>query len=329
MTQSDFLEKFEKEKPIYSTWGNFVRDSIHEQLSRLGEMKSLDDFIKIPVEPRIKSNESIIEKAFYRNKDYQNPYREITDKVGIRYVVLLIDDIDTICEVIESCSYWTYSKDRDFEQERIENPIIFDYQSVHYVVNSKKEIEVESQTIPAGIPCEIQIRTLSQHAFSELTHETVYKEKIKAEPHVLRSIAKSMSLIEIVDKLFSEVNMNIKRENEKYEGMLSRLTSLYEEIQKPKIQERINYFLLDACKPEWEDVNPVQIKEFLEEKPFVKERIKKLSHYNLLYKQPIVILLYYLIAKNPRRLYNNLPITTKEIRPLFIDLGISVEQFEV
>ncbi|MCV5435110.1 (p)ppGpp synthetase, partial [Escherichia coli] len=76
--------------------------------------------LKIEPSYRLKDISSLIEKAFYRSKNYQNPYKEITDKVGVRFVVLLTDDIPIIKEIIENFNLWEYSEDRDFIKEKEE-----------------------------------------------------------------------------------------------------------------------------------------------------------------------------------------------------------------
>ncbi|RWP54341.1 MAG: hypothetical protein EOR07_34055 [Mesorhizobium sp.] len=43
------------------------------------------------------------------------------------------------------------------------------------MVRSKDELTFDGETIAAGTPCEIQVRTILQHAYSQLTHDTIYK----------------------------------------------------------------------------------------------------------------------------------------------------------
>ena len=63
--------------------------------------KNLDSFLKLPAKHRLKDDKSLIDKAFYRaDKQYRDPYREIEDKVGARFVVLLIEDIKDICKIL-------------------------------------------------------------------------------------------------------------------------------------------------------------------------------------------------------------------------------------
>src|SRR6185437_12088519 len=108
----------------------------------------------IPVVPRVKGDDSIVQKAFYRGKKYQNAYEEIEDKVGLRFVVLLTEDIRIIEEALNSSSQWTATMARDFEEERDARPYEFDYQSLHYILRSSLPLEFEGVQIPPDLPCE-------------------------------------------------------------------------------------------------------------------------------------------------------------------------------
>ena len=161
----------------------------------------LELFLKLPVIPRVKTQDSLLQKAFYRAKNYENPYEDIEDKVGLRFVVLLAEDIRTIEAAINDEPRWVAMLARDFELEREAKPYEFDYQSLHYVVRSKLPLEYEGYSIPADFSCEVQVRTLLQHAYSELTHDTIYKPSVRATPAIKRTAAKSMALIEFDKRL--------------------------------------------------------------------------------------------------------------------------------
>ncbi|MEX0597021.1 MAG: RelA/SpoT [Candidatus Paceibacterota bacterium] len=328
MTQKEFLALYEADKPALRALGNYVNNAITKGIKIRRKIDSLDLHLKIPVFPRLKTDKSILEKAFLR-KNYSNPYSDITDKIGVRYVVLLTEHVTEISDVVESIDGWEVSKDRDFETEREENPLLFDYQSIHYVIRLKNNVNYEGIEISSDLSCEVQIRTLAQHAYSELTHDMIYKSRLQAKPEVQRAVAKSMSLIEIIDSIFMEVHMTITEESRDYDSMFNELTIIYEGIQSPNVQERLNFFLLDTFKSDWEGISISSLKKFIEEKPFIADKIKEKSQHNLLFEQPIVILLYYLISKNPRSVFKQLPITESEFKPLFVDLGISTEQFNL
>lgn len=164
MDQIEFLELYRQEKPIFQAWGEYLIKDINAELQSSGI--DINAFLKIPVIARVKDENSIIAKAFLRqDKHYTNPYEQITDKVGIRFVVLELSEISIIKDIIEKHSDWETSKDVDFETIRDEKPELFVYQSVHYIVRNCNELEYNGVVIPAQTPCEVQIRTLLQHAY--------------------------------------------------------------------------------------------------------------------------------------------------------------------
>lgn len=325
MNEQEFKARYESDLTIYGAWGEFVNDHVVKGLSTKLGVERVDLFLKIPPKPRVKELKSIISKAFYRNKNYSNPYEEITDKVGVRYVVLLREEIGIVSDIVEHNPHWTASKDRDFEEEKERNPLIFDYQSVHYVVRSKGDISFNGISLPNNTPCEIQIRTLLQHAYSELTHDTIYKPRTRATPNVMRSIAKSMALIETTDDIFGEVNMTLSRENDQINAFLRSLTALYQNIAIPDYEEKINVFILDAYKELLSTIEISDVEKYVFENSFIKDVIARKSGIAFLYKQPIVLLLFYLISQqrsNCKRLW---PLTESDIRPLYVDLGIAFD----
>jgi putative GTP pyrophosphokinase len=89
MTEEEFLERWYRERPLVEAWGKFVaQKKLMENISPLVAPVRADIFIRIPAGPRIKQDGSLATKAFYRDKNYENPLDDITDKVGVRLVVL-------------------------------------------------------------------------------------------------------------------------------------------------------------------------------------------------------------------------------------------------
>lgn len=325
MTEEEFKLKYQSETPIFTEWGNIVASTISKALSQSFESESeLNMFLKISPIPRIKDMNSILSKAFYRGKNYSDPYTEITDKVGVRYVVLLQENIKIISDIIENSDLWIFSKDRDFEDERLKEPLIFDYQSVHYVVSSSKLINENRIEIPKDTPCEIQIRTLLQHAYSELTHDIIYKPKNTTTPIVKRMVAKSMALIETTNDLFSKVQFTLDSSSEVLMSYLVKLNNLYETITIPDTEEKLNIFILDSLQEIISDIEFSKIEKYIEDRPDIKSIITRKYNDLLIYRQPVIVLLYYLIQKQRYKLNQSWPLTQNELRPLFIDLGYTL-----
>lgn len=241
--EAAFLERWRQEEPLYAAWGRFVGSALTGRIAGKVAPTKLEMFLRIPVIPRVKAADSLLQKAFHRNKGYENPYDDIEDKVGLRFVVLLSGDIRVIEDEILNCPHWTATKARDFAEEREERPYEFDYQSVHYVLRSLIPIDHEGLTIPAALPCEIQIRTLLQHAYSELTHDTIYKPSVKATPSLKRAAAKSMALIEATDDYFSQVDEVIKKEV----AALNELATLMEKTYTERLGHQAETRRLIPC----------------------------------------------------------------------------------
>ncbi|EKO3514438.1 hypothetical protein LB044_003309 [Vibrio fluvialis] len=106
---------------MYTAWGDLVVSDLCQKLEGTG--KDLDSHLKQPAKARVKSDDSLIDKAFYRpHKNYENPYEDIEDKVGCRFVVLLVEHIDELSEIIKSNEKWEYVECRHFSEERKKSP---------------------------------------------------------------------------------------------------------------------------------------------------------------------------------------------------------------
>jgi len=327
-TEAELIAQFEKDKPIYEDWGNIINQEILKGLaSILGDGKKVNVLLKIPPTPRIKENESLIEKAFFRpSKHYDDPYNQITDKVGLRYVVLLNDEIKTIERIITHSDIWDYSKDMDFEEEKKAHPLEFSYQSMHYIIRSQEEITGPSGKIPKGTPCEVQIRTLLQHAHSELTHDTTYKPKMRQLPDVQRLISKSMALIEITGDIFTIVDNKFKEKKAKMNNLLTELIRLYSPIQNVDYQIQANEYLLDAIPEKYITEKTIQdLEDYFSKNTWILDRVKEKSSYSFLYRQPIILLFFYLIRQNKNAFRIDSPLPFDKIEPIYTDLGIAVE----
>jgi ppGpp synthetase/RelA/SpoT-type nucleotidyltranferase len=329
MNESDIINRWKSDQPIYSAWADFILNEINSRLLALINPTPLDYFLKVPVKPRLKAESTLVDKALFRNKDYQNPYADITDKVGMRYVVLLTSDIKKLCAIIEGsdcCHFWDPSKDRDYEEERLIKPLEFSYQSVHYVLRAKQEIERLGVKIPIGTACELQIRTLLQHAHSELTHDTLYKPKTNAQPHVKRTVAKSMALIEATDEFFEQAMQNLNEAAKGQRELLEQLTLLYFlNIGEQPGSERSNQLLIDTF---WKNL-PANINEeissYLNSKDFIYDRIKGRLELLHIFKQPVILLAYYMVDKMAETTKQYWPTDRGDLELVFSDLGKSID----
>jgi len=324
MNETDFKNKWESDKPIYRAWGKYIVKVVTEALQNRG--KVLEDFLKVPVKYRLKSNRSLIDKAFYRpEKDYTDPYNQIEDKVGVRFIVLLLDDIKEIYNTIQEQEEWAFTTCKHYEEDRERDPLLFTYQSVHCILRPHKEIEFEGFKIPTTTPCEIQIRTLLQHAHAELTHDAIYKSKRTVQPKVQRTVAKSMALIETTDDFFIDVTVSLNYGPLQEHKILERLDGLYFSTTGIKSHTQKSSLIIWDEFEQFVDGHLVDnIQTMLKENDFIPEIIKGRYSENAFYQQSTVLFVYWLLRKRKKRLLEDWPFSKGLLDPLANDLGISV-----
>ena len=323
--EAEFLERWTAEKATYLAWGQKISVDVQSALGPMIAPVAPGYFLRCAVVPRTKDDLKLVEKAFFRKKNYANPYDDITDKVGTRFVVLLGSDIRIVEEALTSRDDWSFSKDRDYEKEQKENPFQFDYAAVHFVVRPKVDQEFNGISIPANTPCEVQIKTLLQHAYSELTHDTIYKPQIEATHIMQRNAAKAMALLEATNDYFEKVNLDVNEALGAVRQVTADLSALYSEFigapPKPTVLEGM---LLDAYEDTASRAYIDEVRELLSEKTFIPERIKeRVVNGNPIYAQPSVLLAYLAVARSVRKARAAWPLTPAEMEELLNDLGES------
>lgn len=326
MNESELISLWNKEKPIYSAWGSFIIEQIKDSLIEQG--KNLDTFLKINIDrPRLKADESLLDKAFHRpNKSYTDPYYQIEDKVGVRFVVLLTDDINTICAAINNNPAWHFDNCKHFIQDKFTDPLLFSYQSVHYILRPANELKYKEVTIPTTTPCEVQIRTLLQHAHAELTHDAIYKAKKEIHPEVHRTVAKSMALIETTDDFFSHATKLINHGPLQEHGIAEGLDALY--VNKTGLRpllQKSSLIVYDTYERFLDENLLESVSKFLSEHAFLSEKINERYFSQVFFRQSAVLFVYWMMKMKKRRLLQDWPLSRALLGDIANDLGVSID----
>jgi putative GTP pyrophosphokinase len=328
VNEAELQSAFEVRRPALEALGRWVTHTITETLEqRLGSKAAASKFLQIPPKPRVKETDSFLEKALVRKRK-SDPLTEITDQVGVRFVVLLLEDIDLIGKIIES-GPWDSQKDRDFQQERLEKADYFAYQSDHYVIHTRSEFSFDGVSIPAQLPCEIQIRTILQHAYAEMAHSSSYKPPIKLpeedQKHINRSLAKGSALIETTDDVFGEIKKRMREYNESVAALLARSSEIYNEItgESTSPTTALGELIVDTYRGFLKDVSPDQLKSWADARPWLKDSLLKKRAVSVFYRDPVVILLGFLVIENETALPRLWPVDSLYLEDFYNMLGIS------
>lgn len=325
MNTEQFREWLAVQAPALGAWGSYVTKTVSDKvLETIGE-KRFSTFFKIPPAPRVKSIDSAVTKL--AKKRYKDPVNEMTDLVGTRFVVLLKSDISIVEDAIARHTGWTLSQERDPTFEVSQDPNVFDYQSAHYLVRSLEDRMIDGVVIPAETTCEIQIRTLLQHAYAELVHDNVYKPEGQVPVEAKRLIARCMALMETTDEMFCSALEELRQVNTDRETWLQFLADEFGKLpgqhgvgaDDPETHE-----FLDTFRDLLQLANRRRIIE--EAIPqALRDRIVRRAQNGGMFGKPMCLLVYWLLRKYPRQTVDRWPFAQyrQDFETAMADLSIA------
>lgn len=299
MDDEDFRRYLNENEQAFRIWGNHIVKEVVAKLKKQLGYEPIPLFIKISPEPRLKSIESALGKI--SRKKYDDPVRQMTDLVGVRFVVLLSQNIEVISNIIQAEEAWNVINSKDFQDEIDRNPKLFDYQSQHFEVRLKDADTIEDILVSKDICCEVQIRTLLQHAYAEMVHDSIYKPVGPVPPKAERQVAKSMALMETTDDLFCSTMQILEETNALRNNIYQGLEDLYrEKISNDLLRsdQKTNFAILDEFREFLKDDLQSQISELLNTKLYIYHKIRERSSNSHFFAQPVSLFVYWLILSN-------------------------------
>lgn len=298
MNETEFGDWLDELRPALEAWGDFIVERVTELVSlELGE-EAYKSFFKIPPSCRSKETKSAIKKL--QKKKYAQPKEQMTDLVGSRFVVLLKTDIDVVERAIAGQTAWAISRDRNPVDEQAKDPTSFDYQSVHYLLRNTKEFIHKHVKIPEGLSCEVQIRTVLQHAYAELGHDRIYKGE-HVPLTVQRLVARCMALMETTDEMFVNAVHELDQVNREIEHWCTFLDETVKPILAsitPTSSDPESRDILDTYKDMLKEASLDSVKAELT--PFVTKKIQeRAASVGGLFEKPVVLAVYWLVKNHP------------------------------
>jgi ppGpp synthetase/RelA/SpoT-type nucleotidyltranferase len=312
----DFEHRLSAAQPELRQWGKYVSELIEEiASSRNIKLQMLSS--------RVKEVESAVGKL--SRKKYRDPMLEMTDLVGVRAVCLLSPDVETLCLALESYAGLDIRKSRDTSKEYEGAPDKFGYQSHHYEIRAKVDTLIDGVKVSSNTCCELQLRTLMQHAYAEVVHDSIYKSSWSAPTRAVRFVSSSAALIETADHLFCETMNILDLEMQDRGQLLEQLTALYDsQTHNSKFKDqKFNMMVLDQLTPIIEDDTADEVARFLSERSYIGERIVSRIDSDAFWSQPVSVLTYFLAHTQPSALKELWPFAESEdaLEKIYSDLG--------
>lgn len=161
------------------------------------------------ISSREKSVESFRAKVAQPHPDdptrpkYQKPLEELTDLAGVRVVTY----VQSAVRAVEAAILANFRViERDDKGKQLETEGRLGYQSVHFIVQfNDARLGLSEYSRYRELVCEIQVRTILQHAWAELEHDIRYKSVVEAPLNIARRFTALAGLIEIVDREFQAI----------------------------------------------------------------------------------------------------------------------------
>lgn len=134
---------------------------------------------------RVKSPESILDKAKRMNVEFQNIAKQVYDIGGVRITCKYLEDVYKVAGLLKTRKDVKLLEERDY----IKNVKPSGYRSLHLIMSYNVE------TIDGQVPIilEFQIRTHAMHFWASIEHSLKYKYQ-KQIPDSLKERLKSASL---------------------------------------------------------------------------------------------------------------------------------------
>lgn len=293
MTSEQFSDWLRQKTPELEAWGDFVVDTIQARVRvNIGEERS-KGFFKVAPSRRVKDIDSALKKQ--KKKQYAEPSVDMTDLVGARFVVLLSSDIPVVEDAIVSCAQWSASRERHYSDEAKSHPGKFDYQSVHYLVVCPEDFSHDKAEIRQGTVCEVQVRSLLQHAYAELVHDNIYKPEGHVPARAERLVARCMALMEATDDMFCAAVHELQSVNKNVSEWCSFLDEKYTAItgkHVPAARDETALSIIETYRDILQTVKREDVSAMLGSQ-YYQTRIKERSNDGL-FSGPGCLLVYWL-----------------------------------
>jgi len=180
---------FKQNQPLYQRLQEEALFTLKEEISKTG--------IKIHSIPfRIKELDSFLNKiSLYQ---FEKPFEEINDIVGLRVICLFLTDIEKIGNVIRD-TFKIIKEDNKIDNSKFAS---FGYLSVHFIAKLGENFRGTRYNNILDIPFEIQVRTIAMDAWANISHYLDYKTDKDIPEELKRDFYALSGMFYVADKHF-------------------------------------------------------------------------------------------------------------------------------
>ncbi len=183
------LQEYLDHLPEFRKQAMQIYVAIKETLDKVG-------LIVASVEYRVKTEDSLAGKLELKGAKYKS-LADITDIIGLRVITFYSEDVDKVASAVDRL--FQIDWDNSVDKRKLLEIDSFGYMSLHYIC-SKEDFPYRF---------EVQMRTILQHAWANMNHDTGYKSGVEIPVYYRRSLSRMAGLLELVDDEFSRIRAEL------------------------------------------------------------------------------------------------------------------------
>ena len=182
--------------PIYEQMAEVIPEKLKEFFAEAG-------IIVAAVEHRVKKEDSLAGKLQLKGNKYQSIH-DVTDVVGIRVITFYNDDVNKVASVLERL--FEIDWENSIDKRKAHEIDSFGYLSLHYICRIPEAAYTNAEYPELNqIRFEVQMRTVLQHAWANMNHDTGYKSGVEIPKVYKRNLSRLAGMLELVDDEFSRI----------------------------------------------------------------------------------------------------------------------------
>ena len=208
----EILAQYKRLLPVYTQMAEVIPEKLKDFFAEAG-------ILVAAVEHRVKTEESLSGKLQRKGGKYASIY-DVTDLVGIRVITFYIDDVYKVASMVERL--FEVDWENSIDKRKVHEIDSFGYLSLHYICRIP-ETSYQDPAHPElnSIRFEIQMRTVLQHDWANMNHDTGYKSGVEIPRIYMRNMSRLAGMLELVDDEFSR----IRRELSDYRRQVQKLVA--------------------------------------------------------------------------------------------------------
>ena len=183
------LQEYRDNLPEFEKQAHEIYQIFQETFERIG-------LIVAGLEYRVKKEDSLAGKLELKGAKYKS-LADITDIIGVRVITYYSEDVDKVASAVDRL--FVIDWENSVDKRKLLEIDTFGYMSLHYIC-SKKDFPFRF---------EVQMRTILQHAWANMNHDTGYKSGVEIPKHYMRSMNRVAGMLELIDEEFSHIRVEL------------------------------------------------------------------------------------------------------------------------